>query len=333
MGFKDLVAGAMNWHKTINDNNAEAETRIGSLERNLYNPNLLINSNFRASSLINQRKQVIYDLASYNQSYIFDQFRLYRTGTNTTGYVDVNGEFVKLVKIDGDSTIVLEQRIEKFKDYAGKTVTFSAKVKTANIGDRFILYVNIDGLNTVHIFKTSTSNDWEVHYINIDVPVGINTNMDVKISNVEISELEISYLKLELGEIATEFVDDDIATKLNKCYRYLQEICIPQTPFLSDSSNQMFIAIDRTTRMRLATVTAIITSPLLCLHRISNGTVQTLGVKGDAVPNAYIDRSTIELLNYNSVQLIKGELYTINNSNGAGNFASGSSWIILSAEL
>ncbi len=65
--------------------------RAEVLEKNLYNPNLLINSNFRVSELINQRGESLYDFENYNGSYIFDMFKMYKPG-NGRGDVDLSGE-------------------------------------------------------------------------------------------------------------------------------------------------------------------------------------------------------------------------------------------------
>lgn len=216
MAFKDLVAGTLNWHKTINDNNAEAETRIGSLERNLYNPNLLINTNFKVSELVNQRGQSIYN----TQGYTVDMLKV--EGSNVDFNMDLTGEFLKFINKNETAKDNLTYTNISFKlenIFEKGNYTVSAKIRSQT-GKRINLSAFIDD-RWVASRHTFSSDDWEI--------VKLNVNFTDYISHIVIQPqdsmvLELNYVKFEKGDIATPFVDDDKATKLLKCSRYLTKI-------------------------------------------------------------------------------------------------------------
>lgn len=214
MAFKYLFAGALNWHKTINDNNEETEIRIGSLERNLHNPNLLINTNFRVSKLINQRGQLLYNA----QGYTVDMLKI--EGSNVDFIMDLTGEFLKFTNKnettkDNLTYTNISFKLENIFDSGNYTV--SAKIRSQT-GKRINLSAFIDDrwITSQHTFS---SEDWEIVQLNVNFTDYIRS---IVIQPQDSMVLELNYVKFEKGNIATPFVDDDPTTKLLKCQRYLQ---------------------------------------------------------------------------------------------------------------
>ncbi|MFV0520511.1 MAG: hypothetical protein ACK5LY_09610, partial [Lachnospirales bacterium] len=93
------------------------KTRVTTLENNLYNPNLLINSNFKVSELINQRGATSYTEVCY----CVDMW------SKTVGTIDLTGEYVKINSLSRLTTV-----IENYKELRGKTLTLSVNSRYTN---------------------------------------------------------------------------------------------------------------------------------------------------------------------------------------------------------
>lgn len=191
--------------------------RTTSLETNLYNPNLLFNSNFKVSNLINQRGQTSYT----TNGYTFDMWRL---GKSLDGQLDLTDTKMKF-KFNSrvsNGYFNLFQYIENYKELQGKTVTLSVKVK--NLTGEGYMRSNIQtdnkpNYNAWYVYK----GDVNTLTRTVKLPENITDSLFVSVYvNDSMNDWEIEYIKLEIGENATPFVDDDPATKVAKCQRYLQ---------------------------------------------------------------------------------------------------------------
>lgn len=223
-----LVKNQMNWHDNVNNNFSKIKGHADEVENkleNLYNPNLLINSNFKISKLINQRGETNYTYGG--NGYKFDQFLLTTSALETQTSLDLTGTNVKWLRTVqtsvSDTRSYLFQRLENSAEFAGKTLTLTVRAKVT-AGHTTHLHIS----NGVGAIEDATkayvgTGEYEVmtytRYIHPEV-----TFIHVGISDFtnEPFEVEIDYMKLELGEVSTPFVDDDQATKLLKCQRYLQ---------------------------------------------------------------------------------------------------------------
>ncbi|MFV0520352.1 MAG: hypothetical protein ACK5LY_08780, partial [Lachnospirales bacterium] len=103
--------------KNIVDSNSTLEKRVKVVENNISNPNLLINSNFKVSELINQRGATSYTEVCY----CVDMW------SKTTGTIDLTGEYVKI-----NSLSRLTTGVENYKELRGKTLTLSVNSRYTN---------------------------------------------------------------------------------------------------------------------------------------------------------------------------------------------------------
>ncbi len=211
--------------KKVSDVADNINDKIFVLEEALYNPNLLINSNFKSRQLINQREE-----SSYNsKGYCIDMW--YITCASSQSFlIDVSLDNLKMSIHENELTnpyVNLLQKIENYNDYVGKTVTLSMKVK-GDYGKQVRFGFATSGAGNKWFDLTG---DWQMitYTVTISAETSSLNYVVVQLNGNESHSIEIEYVKLENGSVATEFVDDDPATKLSKCQRYL-EVISGETP-------------------------------------------------------------------------------------------------------
>ncbi len=194
----------------------ENSEKISLIENNLYNPNLLINSNFKVSSLVNQRGFDNYK----NYGYGIDMWPTMGTGVDYS--IDLSGEYFRFTNNfakheNGNNHVNFGQFLED-TNFEG-TYTISAKIR-GDIGKKLYLWAFVDGrwIGKSHVFKAT---DWE--FLKLTVKPS-STIRHVVLQPQDAMSFEINYIKMEKGEYATPFIDDDMATKLVKCQRFLRII-------------------------------------------------------------------------------------------------------------
>ncbi len=220
-----LKTAQVNTNQTLNDYQEEInelkETqvtdgkRIGVLEDNLYNPNLLINSNLKVSELVNQRGDTIYNTVTNT----IDMWRLeFVSGTNS---LVLTSDYAKLKTSADTGYCNIMQGVENIADISkGNKLTVSAMVKS-NI-DNGVVKIGFSGSNGGGSVINSALVKDEWTFVKHTSTVDLSADIKIFVQGKGEQELEIKYIKLEVGEVATKFVDDDKATKLAKCQRYLQ---------------------------------------------------------------------------------------------------------------
>lgn len=183
-------------------------------------PNLIINPDFS----INQRGQKSYNSGGYT----FDRWQLYNTGNVVENLSNGYG-----IKLSAPSTIasqvLFQQKIEiNINHLLGKTLTVSAKISgyvATNNNYQIICRCH----NTESYGGNITSATIDVTRTGIlsaSVTVPSNTlSISVLIrSSGQVSGdyIDIDWIKLEVGSVATEFIPPLIAEELPKCKRYYQ---------------------------------------------------------------------------------------------------------------
>lgn len=168
------------------------------------NPNLLINSWF-GNGVINQRGQTIYPAVSGASNTIdcwktIDNFDL-----------TVNDGFITLSNGDSLWHKYFNQSIEGLKRFAGQAVTISAKVRYSN-GDYYLV-------SGKHIDYPGS--DWQIVSHTIIMPDTDELTYIYGGYGVA-GSIDIMWIKLELGSVATSFIPPNPATELAKCQRYYQ---------------------------------------------------------------------------------------------------------------
>ncbi len=190
----------------------DVENKASVLENNLYNPNLLINSNFKTSELVNQRGESYYNALN---AYSIDMWKLI-SDNNAVG-LELSGEYTKMIGSPNITYFNMVQIIENMNELYKNKITLSAMVR-ANVEDAYVRigFTVGGGLKNYYI----KANEWTKIECTSNSTLGENSCPYLQINGDY--ELEIQYFKMEVGEIATAFIDDDMATKLAKCQRYLQ---------------------------------------------------------------------------------------------------------------
>ncbi len=178
------------------------------------NKNLLVNSNFKVSEIVNQRGESTYNSTGYTIDMWFARL------PNATDVLDRSEEYLKLTQslTGGNNFVYIVQQFENKTEFKNKTVTFTVKVK-GTAGNIIRLYRTENGIQKSPSQFTLTGNEdiFSTTFTNID------TSLDsIKIDTGNIAQtIYLYFAKLEFGGIATKFEDDDPAIKLIKCQRYL----------------------------------------------------------------------------------------------------------------
>lgn len=182
----------------------------------LSNSNILINGNFK--NPINQRK-----LASYNSAgYSIDRWRLSGDGVE----LKVSNGFITLTVLSETNGCECEQFIEFPSELSGKSVTISFKYKTTSKSLKLFVHSFEKGnIGNIQNDKLIKDGNWHEVSTTINVPI-LTTDNKFKIGFQFFGEIhkgevvDIEYIKLELGSIATPFVPRMYAEELALCQRY-----------------------------------------------------------------------------------------------------------------
>lgn len=171
------------------------EGRITDADGKMYRPNLLINSDFR--NPINQRGQTSYTGAS-SKIYTIDRWCMGTYASKLT--LNVNDGYISLVST-GTSSLWFNQ---VFETLLTGTYTITVKVKAVNGEVRVEFSGNMmqlfNGLNTFTISGNNVAS--------LSIVLGAGTSIDIE------------YIKLEQGSIATPFVPRPYGEELALCQRY-----------------------------------------------------------------------------------------------------------------
>lgn len=182
------------------------------------NPNLLINGDFR----VNQRGQNVYALTgipAYTRVYTVDRWKFVPQVSNSSSTITVNSNSISVYCANTYDNI--SQNIENFSDFAGKTLTLSIKVKAVDTTN-FVIRFNIDG--TQYSYKGISSTG--ITTLTSTLPNTINSSLQASIvlAAGSAKTIEIEYIKLEVGEVATPFSPRPYAEELAMCQRYFLKL-------------------------------------------------------------------------------------------------------------
>lgn len=148
--------------------------------------------------------------------------------------------------------------------------------------------------------------------------------------------VEIDYIKVEVGEYATPFVAKTKADELRDCSRYYAVVPISQGVIACDGNVQVSTLLNYPVPMRVQP-TATANNPIY-FQKVNGGTPILLKNTGESIQlEAWKDYGTTcvcWLVNGTAISgLSDGLMGTLNASNSSSNRLSGSSWIVLDAEI
>ena len=202
--------------------------------------NIIINGDFQVS----QRGDFT-TASSMPNAYKLDRWLCDRNGTatvqHTTGH-DIPGtpaicKAIKLVQtVTGNNYLGVRQKIENPTQYVGRTITYSAWVRSNTSNARIQWYTQ--GTTQTAIGPNHSGNgEWE--YLSFTtVMVGnpsTNWYIDVFIDNGSYSNttitagdyVEATMIQVELGNVATPFEHRSYGEELALCQRYYEELTSP----------------------------------------------------------------------------------------------------------
>ena len=189
----------------------------------LINPNILINSNFR----INQRGKT-----SYNTSdYCVDRWKIANgfTATPNSNYLTVattqNGWFQQILEYD-------------YSYFAGKNITLSIKIGDKISSGTVKLPEEEPTVQTdLLIIDNITNNRNRLRL------TWINGKLSVNVYCYANTSMNINWIKLEYGNIATKYEEPEPITELLKCQRYYKEITGNYNVFEFQGTDNIYVKI------------------------------------------------------------------------------------------
>ena len=188
---------------------------------NLSNPNLLINGDFK----VNQRKNTNYP-ASTSASYTVDRWLKYKQADLT-----VNSDGISVVNTSDSETTYIRHVIEDGKKFFNSKLTLSVKYRnvkgdvTAYLNEHISITDN-KAIDSNRMYLKNNSTEWEIQNFTWDLSKLSLTKdyLGVVIRLPENASVEIAWVKLEQGSIATPFVPRLYAEELAMCQRYYQPV-------------------------------------------------------------------------------------------------------------
>lgn len=241
----------VNLHNEFNTINTKIDNEVNTLSNNiaqLSNPNLLINSDFR--NPVNQRGQTSY--TSDSREYTVDRWR------KEGGTFAINDGYCTLAKAGTGQAWYIQRLENKLKD---NTYTLSIKLKSLS--------------GTANVFVGSSENSFNDDIINTTEVQsftfsGTISEVSVYVSNN--SSINIEWIKLEQGSIATPFVPRPYTEELALCQRYYRKLSSWASSYpLRGDNNSVFIFLTGVMMRTNPTISAL-----------NAGSVPTLSYGGTA---------------------------------------------------
>ncbi|WP_252251316.1 hypothetical protein [Clostridium sp. VAP52] len=196
----------------------------------LSNPNLLINGDFQ----VWQRGEVF---KATGMMYTSDRWRYQTNLSNTFDEVIKTKDGLKLkTTIKGIHHMV--QILEDTSSVIGKMVILSANMKSTNFSSSYlqISFSKADGTSEGHDVKLTKNNEYQVIkttplFIPYDAKTIYITFGTVQSDNDDANvELDMEWVKLELGSVATPFVPRTYGEELALCQRYYRKFNFVSIP-------------------------------------------------------------------------------------------------------
>ena len=288
------------------------------------NPNLLINGNFK--NPVNQR-----GLQSYT---VTREYTIDRWKANGIIKLDLVKNGIKITpSSNGADFDGIRQYIEDFKELANKKITLSIKVNSINEGWK--IYMQKNGIIN---YGYSILNKTGIHSLTINIDeLEDQDNLSVVIENGKTAStpIEIEWIKLELGSVATPFVPRPYIEELDLCQRYYCRVRVCQNLITTDD-NQILVNLKIPKNMRINPTATFDTD--VYFHNSSDGNAILIKHKGDSPESMeeYSNDCNISCWILNAsleISISPGLCGTINSSNKNGNRLSDSVWIKLNAEI
>lgn len=259
----------------------------------LSNPNLLINGDFR----INQRGQT-----SYANTYKYTVDRWIQTVNRNT--ITVLEKGIRFAETTSGAYNWLLQSIEGFSNLLGKTVTLSCKISNLVLAGNNALVLGMYNANTAYqiddvIGTTNITNDG-VYSVTIDIPNSLSkTHLNVAFVlpyGDGTASVDIEWVKLEIGSIATPFSPRPYAEELALCQRYYYRMSGTSTSdklvsFGLSNGSQAFFPFIFPTTLRVNPTLLFSYGDIDCYNGVSGGAI-TISNLVFSAPTAEYNQAT-----------------------------------------
>lgn len=204
-------------------NNLQEQIEENTTQLNdLANPSLLINGDFR--NPVNQRRKSSYNV---NGEYTIDRWRFIN---DNNGTMTINDGYISISNGVANNTYLQYNYDTDMKVLEGEKVTFTIVYKSTATY-RLSSFIG-SAEEDVNIYLTPID-DWTVKTLTLDL-----SSWKYSIGKVESSiilqsydgssftngTLDVKYIKLELGSVATPFVPRLYGEELALCQRYYEEV-------------------------------------------------------------------------------------------------------------
>ena len=260
------ITGAIEEVKEIADNNT---TQL----KDLANPSILINGDFR--NPVNQRKtESISSTGTSVEGYFIDRWLCLVNGQGNS--VVKNEGFISLIGKKGTSCSQCRQFVEFPKMYRGKNVAISFKYRVSKGRDKnnVRIYSNVKGIDNPWIFNDTLIPDGEWHIYNkiLSIPnsdsitgfapiwiscINIDFNTSQEYPLTEDCQIDVEWVKSEIGNKVTPFVPRLYGEELALCRRYGIGFKNERPRFRADAvnGNQLIFFVPLTTMLRISPTT------------------------------------------------------------------------------
>ncbi|AOR24296.1 hypothetical protein [Clostridium taeniosporum] len=325
-----LVDDVTNVEITISDMDAELdEARKGKATLNkrleedtknitqLSNPSLLINDSFQ----VWQRGE---RFDSPNRTFTAD--RWYFCGDGSDYEVSKsNGLKLNVTKFQG-TYLNMEYHfdLDLYEKLKGKQVTISIKLKNKSL----INYIGLRAYpdNSKRIVNTK-SKDFYTWTTTVPVCSSNCTKFTFYLQKLSEGILDIEYIKLELGSVATPFVPRSYGEELMLCQRYYQVATVPTQMVMCDE-NQIAICVPLQNKMRAKP--SLTENPSIFLHD-GKGKVYDFG--NNITKIALGDSAFFMESSSTKIQIPNNLMCSVNQSSAKNNNSSGMANVKLDAEI
>lgn len=232
----------VNLHNEFNTINTKIDNEVNTLSNNiaqLSNPNLLINSDFRRP--VNQRNGSPYGgvVGSWTKYYSIDRWYV-QYGVALA----INNGYITLANYDNSNSGFFSQLFEKPLPANDYTVTI--KCKNINGNHLCLGQTLVNGLNVIH-------NNGGMSDLTLVIGAG--------------SSIDIEYIKLEQGSIATPFVPRPYAEELVLCKRFYQKFSPVRLSLQAHTSGKLFFRLPFECEMRVTPSVSMDSSSTCALYK------------------------------------------------------------------
>lgn len=194
----------------------------------ISNPNLLINSDFR--NPVNQRGQTTYAPSGNVLIYTIDRWGIFPSVNDGSGHsLTVSDGCITFANSNANMSAYLIQHLEK--PLSG-TYTISIKVKSTN---KSFDVTCRDNSSLIRAIDVNTLNAG-VYSATIEC----NSLNFVRIGLSGVGSIDIEWIKLEAGNVATLFSPSLFADEVNICKRYYQVVSSYRFPIAVTSDNSAY---------------------------------------------------------------------------------------------